>query len=134
LDTNIDETNSNVNDLDIDSSLNSRTGSKIEENCGLRIDCNIIGLTEKPEDMDSSTETEDITDSGNHSDAAEDDILLEIYQSCSHKEHDNNNSADLKKYDIFSFNSWQEFFANHNHGLQNGQQIDNYNNNNSQLL
>jgi hypothetical protein len=49
LDTNIDETNSNVNDLDIDSSLNSRTGSKIEENCGLRIDCNIIGLTEKPE-------------------------------------------------------------------------------------
>jgi hypothetical protein len=131
LDTSIDETNSNVNDLDIDSSLSSRTGSKIEENCGLHIDCNIIALTEKLEDTDSLTETEDITDSGNHSDAAADDILLEIYQSRSHKEHNNNNSTDLKKDDVFSFNSWQEFFANHNHDLQNGQQIDTYNENNN---
>jgi hypothetical protein len=104
LDTNIDETNSNVNNFDIDSSFNSRTGSKIEENCGLHIDCNIIGLTEKPEGTDSSSETEDITDCGNHSDSAADDIFLKIYQSCSHKEHNNNNSTDLKKDDVFRFN------------------------------
>ena len=75
-------------------------------NCGLN------------DDSDSLTEIEDITDSGNHSDAATDDLLLEIYSNDSPKEEnksvlsDGNPKDNPEKETIFNWNSWQEFFAN----------------------
>lgn len=68
------------------------------------------------DDSDSLTEIEDITDSGNHSDAATDDLLLEIYSNESPKEENKSVSTDgkgnMEKETVFNWNSWQEFFAN----------------------
>lgn len=80
------------------------------------IESNINGMTaERNDETDSLTEIEDITDSGNHSDAATDDILLEINQNFSPKQENNENNIKDKiesKDGVFHFNSWQEFFAN----------------------
>ena len=82
------------------------------------------GLTsERNDDSDSLTEIEDITDSGNHSDAATDDLLLEIYSNGennsnkSPKDESNSKSGTIEetkegKEGVFNWNSWEEFFAN----------------------
>ncbi|XP_054163557.1 myb-like protein I [Oppia nitens] len=82
----------------------------------------ITGNYERNEDTDSSTEIEDITDSGNHSDAATDDLLLEINQispksddtanSSSNDVMTKNNDNNNNKNEIKECKSWEEFFAN----------------------
>ncbi|CAG2177822.1 unnamed protein product [Oppiella nova] len=74
------------------------------------------------EDTDSSTEIEDITDSGNHSDAATDDLLLELCQplvTVAANEENNaingnerNGRNGSRDDSVRTLNSWEEFFAN----------------------
>ena len=154
--TGADKTDPSMASFDVksDSTDDSNSGSVVDNNsdesvskrktkCGTEY--NPKGITsERNDDSDSLTEIEDITDSGNHSDAATDDLLLEIYSNGSPKEENISKSVTEETKDVkegvFSWNSWQEFFANdsnNDHDLNDNQSMvqnnDTYNMSNHSL-
>ena len=99
----------------VDNNSGESVSKQMTNNCGTEYNSNGI-TSERNDDSDSLTEIEDITDSGNHSDAATDDLLLEIYSNDSPKEENISKSVNEEtkegKEGVFRWNSWQEFFAN----------------------
>ncbi|CAG2100117.1 unnamed protein product [Medioppia subpectinata] len=97
------------------------SGSNVDNSCNeinlttLSLNDSPKGTSDRNEDTDSSTEIEDITDSGNHSDAATDDLLLELCQTISPKGDSNamntNEKIDCTDTTLPS-NSWEQYFAN----------------------